>query len=143
MSERVGRPDDLDRAFAVWLRETRRHRGWTQEMLADASLIGRRTVIRWEKGETQPEPAQLAAVVDVLGADLMTAYAVLGWLPPAAEDDAPADLRNAAEREIWAAKSLTRDERLELIAYLRARAELKVQATITADAEVDRGKQTG
>lgn len=68
--------------FPAMIRATRKRRGWTQEELAEAAGVGRSTIIRWEKGETRPEPQQLRAVANVLGIPLEEAYAATGWWPP-------------------------------------------------------------
>jgi transcriptional regulator with XRE-family HTH domain len=44
------------------LRDLRIERGLSQQALADALRVGRRTVIRWEHGEAEPTALGLAAL---------------------------------------------------------------------------------
>lgn len=97
--DRVARKDgDRQSLFAALIKRARKDRGWTQEQLADESEIGVRTLIRWERGEvTEPEPAQVKAVINALDISAEEAYIALGWLPegeqPSAEQQELAQLR--------------------------------------------------
>jgi transcriptional regulator with XRE-family HTH domain len=45
-------------SFQTLLKRSRKHRGWTQQDLADRSEIGVRTLIRWAGDD--PEPRDLS-----------------------------------------------------------------------------------
>ena len=68
--------------FADLIRETRQRRGWTQQELADRAGVGRKTIVRWEAGETTPDPWQVRAVASALGIATEEAFQALGWLEP-------------------------------------------------------------
>lgn len=115
-------------AFARLVKSARRRRGWTQQELADAAFIGRRTVIRWERGEiSEPEPAQLRAVIAALDLDPADVYRSLGWLSgqkrePTEEPRKLIPFSEAVER-ILALPGLTEEEKQQLVAQLLARTE--------------------
>ncbi|MCA1676367.1 MAG: helix-turn-helix domain-containing protein [Actinobacteria bacterium] len=55
------------------LAERRKTAGYSQEQLAAALDVERSTVVRWEAGDTAPQPwfrPKLARLLDVSGADL-------------------------------------------------------------------------
>lgn len=124
----AGKSGEDRTSFGSLIREERRRRRWTQEDLAVAADVGVRSVVRWENGQTRPDPEQLRAVVDALRIDHDVALTALGWRS-ADEDEqvepAPFELNGPDEREIWAARTLSADERVELITYLRARRTMR------------------
>jgi transcriptional regulator with XRE-family HTH domain len=60
-------------------RQARKARGWTQQEVADRAGVTLRTYQSFESGTAHPQPANLAAFVDVLGLND----------PVADDDDAP------------------------------------------------------
>lgn len=51
------------------IRRARTHLGWTQEQLADESGIEERTIIKIEKGETNPKFSTIFSLIRVLKID--------------------------------------------------------------------------
>jgi transcriptional regulator with XRE-family HTH domain len=89
------------------LAEVRKARGFTQEGFADAVGVDRRTVGRWERGESEPQPPQRPKVAEVLQMDLDELDALLqpaealpepeGLVPTA--HDGPGDTDEMIRRE--------------------------------------------
>ena len=66
------------------LSAARKAAGHTQESLAEQLGVDRSTVIRWERGETEPHPCHRAPLADALGLSRDWLAALLGTpLPPA------------------------------------------------------------
>ena len=60
---------DADQSHTVrLLLAVRTRHDWSQRQLAEALLVSRRTVIRWESGEHEPPPYLLAALRELLDA---------------------------------------------------------------------------
>lgn len=85
--------------FGRAVRAARQHRDWSQEELAAATGIGRRTISRWETGEIQePLLAQLRALINATGVDPSDILRSVGLLP---DDDAePEPPRKLSLREL-------------------------------------------
>lgn len=56
--------------FSVKLRRLRRRRGLTLEQVAHALDVSKPTVWAWENGKCRPLPNRMAAIAEVLGADV-------------------------------------------------------------------------
>jgi len=63
--------------WADYLRAARKSKGLTQEELAELSGVARQSIIRWEKGESRPEPEPLRKVTDALDVPYGKVVAVL------------------------------------------------------------------
>lgn len=55
--------------MAQTIRDARKHKGWTQDRLAQETGTTRRNVIRWEMGENIPSPRYRRILREVLGVD--------------------------------------------------------------------------
>jgi transcriptional regulator with XRE-family HTH domain len=53
-------------AFGKRLREERKRKGYTQERLADALYMERKTIRNWERGHNDPDLILLVCVCEVL-----------------------------------------------------------------------------
>lgn len=85
--------------FGRLLREARVARGWLQQDVLDRTRIGRATLIRWENKPSDPTPADVIPVIDVLGISRVEAFLALGWLRP--EDLADLDKPSPEQIEEW------------------------------------------
>jgi transcriptional regulator with XRE-family HTH domain len=57
-----------DRSFvSLLIRERRNRKGWRQDDLADRLGVARNTIIRWEKGDNQPDEPQRRKLSTTLG----------------------------------------------------------------------------
>lgn len=73
----------------------RKERGWSQDQLAKEAGVSARTVYSVEKGERDPQPAKLRAILDALGvAEPQDGDLVIEGMP----DDVAIFLRVAAQR---------------------------------------------
>lgn len=77
------------------IRTLRKERGWSQEELAEAAGVSPRTVYSIEKGERQPQPKKLRAILDALDvAEPQNGDIVIEGMP----EDIAVFLRVAAQR---------------------------------------------
>ncbi|WP_367924798.1 helix-turn-helix domain-containing protein [uncultured Ruthenibacterium sp.] len=53
-----------------FIKELRKNKGWTQEQMAEAFRVSRRTVSRWETGSNLPELDLLMEMADFFNVDL-------------------------------------------------------------------------
>lgn len=75
--------------------ELRKQRGWSQATLAEKAGVSARTVFSVEKGERNPHPAKLRAILDALGVEQPeNGEIVLEGMP----EDIEVFLRVAAQR---------------------------------------------
>lgn len=86
------------------IRRARQVKRWSQQQLADAIQVDRKTIDNWENGRTYPRSSIGALEV------------VLGPL-----DDSGEVYTDPAEAAIWEDEGLPEDERREMIADLRER----------------------
>lgn len=57
-------------SFGVRIGRMRRRRGLTLEHVANALGVSKPTVWAWEKGKCRPQPARIAAIAELLGAEV-------------------------------------------------------------------------
>ena len=79
VSDRHTRASNTDpelNAWAQYVREARKAKGWTIDELADKADVSRMTVIRWERGETGYKYETVERVARALGIDPGNALAV-------------------------------------------------------------------
>lgn len=81
-----------DNVAALRIAEERATRGWSQQRTADELGVDRKTVGRWESGESSPEAAQLRSLA-VSGWDVL--YILTGSRSGSAVDGPARDLREA------------------------------------------------
>jgi transcriptional regulator with XRE-family HTH domain len=73
--------DTPARRFADVIKAARLRARMTQNEVAAEANVGRYTVIRWEKGETQfPEPELIRRVAAVIGLDVREVVVALGYV---------------------------------------------------------------
>ena len=88
------------------IKRARELRRWSQQRLADAIGVNRKTIYNWENGRTYPR-SSIGALEGVLG--------------PLTGEDGAEVYTDAHEAAIWEDESLPEDERRDLIADLRER----------------------
>lgn len=67
--------------FARVVREAREQRGWNQDQLAEAAVVSRPTIQRWETAKTgTPEPENARRVFRALGLDPRLIPVILGYV---------------------------------------------------------------
>jgi transcriptional regulator with XRE-family HTH domain len=93
-----------DPRLGTRIKRARELRRWSQQRLADAIGVNRKTIDNWENGRTYPR-SSIGALEGVLG-------------PLTGEEEVYTD---PAERALWEDGSLTEDDRRDLIEELRAR----------------------
>lgn len=73
--------DDAQQRFATLIRETREHRGWSQDDLAERAGVSRPTINRYEQGKTKtPEPETARKIFLALRLDPRRIPVILGYV---------------------------------------------------------------
>jgi transcriptional regulator with XRE-family HTH domain len=108
-----------------YIRAERQRRGWSQADLASAAGIKSRTTIQNLENGSELREGLEAAVEEALGWKVGSIDALREGGEPirlrqASNSDEP-DLRDDVERQLWAVKDLTEDERWQYIDQHRAR----------------------
>jgi transcriptional regulator with XRE-family HTH domain len=62
-----------------WVREARKHKGWTQEQLGEAMGVTKGNVSGWENGRHQPSWPQMVKIEEATGFPIRTHDQMLGY----------------------------------------------------------------
>lgn len=119
---------DRGRAFADLIRNARKDKGWTQDVLVAESGVTKSTLVRWESGRAErPDPDQVKTLCRTLGLDPRLAAIALGYLdesdlnaPPPRRID-PAILEVIEALEDPTVPTAKKEEWVEYLRYLRQR----------------------
>lgn len=89
-------------AFGDAVRRAREQAGLTQEQLADAVGVDRKTIGRWERGETtDPEPTQIRAIIRATNVEAEDLLRALGLLPSVIGHQTPMPTVDPDEVELY------------------------------------------
>jgi len=90
-------------SFGIWLqRRLDGKQGWNKAELARRSGLSATSIGDWINGKKLPDPVSVKKLADALGADVLGAYRVLGWLDePTADSPFQADLIAKIRKIDW------------------------------------------
>jgi transcriptional regulator with XRE-family HTH domain len=90
--------EDGANLFVEMIKRRRKALKLSQEALAEAAGVSRFSVMRWESGETDPEPRQVNPLAKVLQVDPLDVFRALAWLPVDAHSEPLPHLPQELER---------------------------------------------
>lgn len=105
--------------FSEWLQTELDRREWRPTELAKKSEISDGAISRFLRGERKPDPESLVSIAKAFRLPPEQVFRAAGMLPPSVQLD------ELTEQIIYDAHDLTRQEKEELLAFIRMKKNLR------------------